>query len=89
MAVLDYWVYFDSVSDNSSQNLTFFSKEEYMSKVGLAMLLDHSGGHITAEMRDIIAKQKVDSPLGRKLLAEVKEKWDDLDAREEGEKVNF
>ena len=54
-----------------------------MSKVGLAMLLDRSGGQITTEMRDIITNQKVNTPMGKALLSEVKEKWDGVDAREE------
>jgi len=58
-------------------------KEEYMSQVGLAMLMDHSGGRITGKMRDMIVNQTVRTPNGKVLLAQVKERWDALDAGDE------
>ena len=58
-----------------------------MSDIGLAMLFDRSGGRITPHMRDLITDQPYHSPHGKKLIQEMRERWDDLDSREEHQKV--
>ena len=58
-----------------------------MSDLGLAMLFDRGGGRITPYMRGLIEQQKIQSFHADALLKEVREKWDELDAREEQQKV--
>ena len=58
-----------------------------MSDFGLAMLFDRSGGKLTEQMRDLLAKHQVQVPFGNALIAQIREKWDDLDSREEEQKV--
>jgi len=58
-------------------------KEEYMSMVGLAMLLDRAGGKLTEVMRDAIESRKIRSPHANNLIKEVRKKWDKFDLREE------
>ena len=58
-------------------------KEEYMSKVGIAILFDRSGGELTEEMSDVIAKVKVANPHHERLIAEIRDEWDSWDVREE------
>ena len=65
------------------EDLTNNRKEEYMSKVGLALLFDRSGGKITEDMRDIIAKMELKSAASEMLIKEVREIWDQWDLRDE------
>ena len=58
-------------------------KEEYTSKVGLALLYDRSGGKITEKMRDEIEKIKVTEPHSKRLIADVRKIWDEWDSGEE------
>ena len=58
-------------------------KEEYMSKVGIALLFDRSGGKITPEMSDVIAKVDVKRPHHENLIADIRKLWDSWDTREE------
>ena len=53
------------------EDLTNNRKEEYMSKVGLALLFDRSGGKITEEMRECIEKMKLKSAASEMLIDEV------------------
>ena len=55
-----------------------------MSKPAIAMLYTRCGGHPSQSMLDLIVKQEENSALGRRLIKEVREKWDTLDARERG-----
>ena len=57
-------------------------KEEYMSKVGLAVLFDRAGGSMTDTMRDIIDKVEVHHLSHKKLLEDVRKMWDTWDLRE-------
>ena len=57
-------------------------KEEYMSKVGLAMLFDRAGGKMTADMRDSIATVEVRSEYHKQLIREVRDIWDEWDVRD-------
>ena len=43
-----------------------------MSKCGLAMLFDRSGGSLTASMRDIIANDEVKKPHAQAIIAEIR-----------------
>ena len=65
------------------EDLKINRKEEYTSKVGLALLYDRSGGKITAKMRDEIEKVKVTEPHSKQLIADVRKMWDKWDSREE------
>ena len=58
-----------------------------MSDFGLAMLFDRGGGQITPRMRDIIEHQKCQDPHAQSLIAQVRQRWDELDAKEEHQKV--
>ena len=58
-------------------------KEEYMSKVGVAMLFDRAGGKITEHMRDVIDKAEIEDPRSKALIKEVREIWDEWDVLEE------
>ncbi|XP_065191036.1 uncharacterized protein LOC135822240 [Sycon ciliatum] len=58
-------------------------KEEYMSKFGLAVLFDRSGGQLSAKMRDILAAVGADNETHKRLIAEVKELWDKWDLNDE------
>ena len=64
-------------------DLTNNRKEEYMSKVGLALLFDRSGGKITEDMRDIIEKMELKSAASEKLIEETRAIWDKWDLRDE------
>ena len=64
------------------EDLTNNRKEEYMSKVGLALLFDRSGGKITEEMRDSIEKMKLKSATSEMLIKEVRAIWDEWDLRD-------
>jgi hypothetical protein len=67
-------------------------KEEYMSKVGVAVLFDRSGGEITGEMADAIAQEKPKSLHTSELLAEIRKMWDEWDLRDDvqgDEKLEF
>ena len=54
-----------------------------MSRVGLAMLFDRAGGHLTEAIRDEIAKVQVQKPCHQRLIEEVRKRWDEWDLREE------
>ena len=58
-------------------------KEEYSSKVGLAILYDRSGGKVTERMRDEIEKVKVTELHSKQLISDVRKMWDEWDSREE------
>ena len=64
------------------EDLTNNRKEEYMSKVGLALLFDRSGGKITEDMRDIIGKMELKSAASEMLIEEVRAIWDQWDLRD-------
>ncbi|VDI59828.1 Hypothetical predicted protein [Mytilus galloprovincialis] len=57
-------------------------KEEYMSKCGLAVLFDRSGGKLTDEIRDEIANDPMKTPHGQNLLKEIRERWDEWDLKD-------
>ena len=57
-------------------------KEEYMSKVGLAVLFDRSGGKLTEEMAKAIEDEKPATIHGQNLIAEIRKLWDVWDLRD-------
>ena len=65
------------------QDLKVNRKEEYTSKVGLALLYDRTGGKITEKIRDEIEKVQVTEAHSKQLIAEVRKMWDEWDSREE------
>lgn len=68
------------------EDLTKNRKEEYMSRVGLAVLFDRAGGSLTARMSEEIAKIGVRSDSHKKLLAEIRKQWDEWDLTENEQK---
>ena len=66
-------------------DLTKNRKEEYMSKMGLAVLFDRAGGSLSESMRDAIEKVKIHNVHHQNLLSEVKNMWDMWDLREPDE----
>ncbi len=58
-------------------------KEEYMSEAGLGVLFDRSGGKLTKKMGDVIANMEAGTDLEKRLVAEVKERWDTWDLQDE------
>ena len=73
----------DQMKEVMLKDLNENRKEEYMSDVGIAMLMERAGGKITAEMRDIIAKNTKATPHATKLIEEVRAMWDEWDLKEE------
>ncbi|XP_071955862.1 uncharacterized protein [Antedon mediterranea] len=63
------------------KNVSDGRKEEYNSKVGLAMLFDQAGGKLTKEMADVIAEGTKNSSFINTLIDEIKESWDEWDGR--------
>ena len=62
------------------EDLKINRKEEYTSKVGLALLYDRSGGKITEKMRDEIEKVKITEPYSKQLIPVVHKMWDEWDS---------
>ena len=58
-------------------------KEEYMSRVGISVLFDRSGGKMTASMSDAIAQVKVKNAFHQSIIAEIRTEWDKWDVLEE------
>lgn len=58
------------------------AKEEYMSKAGLAMLYDRSGGKLNGEMADIINEETKLSSHQDHILKQVRDIWDHYDMRD-------
>ena len=58
-------------------------KEEYMSKVGIALLFDRSGGKMTEAMCDEIAKIEPKKVHHQELIDEIRKEWDRWDMRDE------
>ena len=56
-------------------------KEEYMSKVGLAILFHRAGGKLTQVMADVIEGEKPQTLRSEELIAEVRKMWDAWDLR--------
>ena len=57
-------------------------KEEYTSKMGVAVLYDRSGGMLNAEMAEVISAVELKLQNNIKLLDSVREIWDTWDSRE-------
>ncbi|KAJ7385893.1 hypothetical protein OS493_013929 [Desmophyllum pertusum] len=66
-------------------------KEEYMSAVGIAMLFDRSGGHLTGQMSEVITQYKPKTAHAQELIAEIRVMWDEWDLREgeKGDQLEF
>ena len=63
-------------------DLTKGRKEEYTSKMGIAVLYDRSGGELTAEIADVISTIELKLQNNIKLLDSVREIWDAWDNQE-------
>ena len=59
-----------------TEDLKHNRKEDYTSKVGLALLFDKAGGKITTAMEEIILKMKTNSAKDEIAIKEVRELWD-------------
>ena len=46
-------------------------KEEYMSKVGIAMLFDRAGGKLTHAMANVIANAELTAPYHQAIIDEI------------------
>ena len=57
-------------------------REEYNSAVGLAMLFDQAGGHLTTEMAAAIEVSRETNVHIVNLIEEIKEEWDKWDCRD-------
>lgn len=68
---------------NASQN----RKEEYNSKVGLALLFDQAGGKMTPEMVEVLESDMKTSAYIDSLIEEIKAEWDEWDGKD-GERDN-
>ena len=64
------------------EDLTMNRKEEYMSKVGLAVLFDRAGGKLTGSMAKAIEDEKPGTLHGEQLIAEIRKIWDVWDLRD-------
>lgn len=51
-------------------------REEYNSTVGLAMLFDQAGGHLTEDMAEVVAKSVSNDRYIEGLIKEIKNEWD-------------
>ena len=71
------------MKDLMLEDLRSGRKEEYQSKVGLALLFDRAGGKLTVAMRDEIAKNEVRNKRHLDLIDEIKKIWNKWDSREE------
>ena len=76
------------MKENILLDLRSGRKEEYNSKFGLIMLFDRSGGSLTEEMSDVIAKEKIASPKHQIIIDQIREEWDKWDANEEKQRDN-
>ena len=82
----------ESMKQKMLEDLRSGRKEEYMSKVGLAILFDRAGGKLSEEMADLISAVQVKNPYHESLIAEVREKWHkwDLEDKVQGdERLQF
>ena len=68
----------EQILKNASDN----RKEEYNSKVGLALLFDQAGGKMTPEMAAVVDSDMKTSQHIDKLIAEIKEEWDEWDGKD-------
>ena len=73
----------DKMIDVMLEDLRSNRKEEYMSKVGLAILFDRSGGSLTPAMSEAIAKVESSREHHDLLIAEIRKTWDKWDLRDQ------
>ena len=60
-----------------------------MSKVGIALLFDRSGGSLTEEMRDAIAAVESKSAHAQGLLDDIRQRWDTWDLKDKDKGDNM
>ncbi|KAH3723973.1 hypothetical protein DPMN_049771 [Dreissena polymorpha] len=63
-----------------------------MSKVGLALLFDSSGGSLNEEICVIIAADETKNPYEKRLLEDIRQRWNEwdlLDAEQNDEKLQY
>ena len=63
-------------------------KEEYMSKMGIAVLFDRAGGKMTEKMSQAIAEVAIKEPHHKTMVAEIRELWDKWDSAEHRRRDN-
>lgn len=73
----------ESMKEKMLEDLRSNRKEEYMSKVGIAILFDRSGGKLTPKMSELIANVNVQHPHHERIIAEIREEWDRFDSKEQ------
>jgi len=64
------------------------TKREYMSAPGIATLFDRSGGQMTIEMANVIAKSEDNSAHATAMIEEIRDMWDEWDLQEDDEHRN-
>ena len=74
----------DKMKEQMLADLRGGTKEEYHSPAGISALFDRSGGKLTPEMADVLAKQKLKAVHHDNLIAEVRKEWDEWDTKEQG-----
>lgn len=72
----------DKMKQLMIEDLAQGRKEEYSSKMGIAVLYDRAGGKLTTEMAEEISSVELKLQNNIKLLDEVREIWDTWDNRE-------
>ena len=74
-----------AMKDLMLEDLRSGRKEEYMSKVGIALLFDRAGGKINKHMSDVIAKVEIKDKHHKILVEEIHRLWKTWDLAEAGE----
>ena len=70
------------------EDLNSNRKEEYMSEVGIALLFDRAGGHLTEKMSEVIVAMEYHTVHQEELIGKVQEMWEEWDLKEVGQKDN-
>ena len=70
------------MKDVMIEDLRTGRKEEYMSKVGIAVLFDRSGGKLSSAMCDVIASTQVHNRRHKDLIANIRKDWDAWDLQD-------
>ncbi|WP_411024945.1 hypothetical protein, partial [Salmonella sp. s54836] len=64
-------------------------KEEYQSRVGIALLFDRSGGKLTKSMVDAIAEVEVKNLHHMAIIKEIRQLWNAFNLQEEADGTDF
>ena len=73
----------DNMKEKMLEDLRTGRKEEYMSKIGLAILFDRAGGKLTEKMSEAIAAVEVENTRHQEIIREIRSYWDQWDLADE------